>query len=59
MTKTNTARTHFVLNTKTNKPQSKPTSRTLADTMADQLNKIMGAGTMLVVPAGWEGVGLN
>ncbi len=59
MTKTNPARSHFLINTKTKQPQSKPMSRTLADTMAAQLNEIMGAGVIVVVPAGWQGVGLN
>lgn len=59
MTKTKPAKTHFIFNTLTKQPQGKPTSRTLAQTMADQLNKIMGAGVIVVVPAGWEGVGLN
>lgn len=59
MTKTNPARSHFLMNTKTNQKQSQPMSRTLADTMAAQLNSIMGAGVIVVVPAGWQGVGLN
>lgn len=59
MNKTSPARSHFLINTKTNQPQSKPTSRTLAQTMADQLNSIMGAGVIVVVPVGWQGVGLN
>ncbi|SFV06095.1 hypothetical protein SAMN02799631_04353 [Methylobacterium sp. 174MFSha1.1] len=57
MTKTNL--THILINTKTRQQQSKPLTRTWADRMAEQLNSVMGAGTVVVVPVGWQGVGLN
>lgn len=57
MTKTNL--THILINTKTRQQQSKPLTRTWADRMAEQLNSVMGAGTVVVVPVGWQEVGLN
>lgn len=56
---TKTGLTHILINTKTGQQQSKPLTRTWADRMAEQLNSLMGAGTVLVVPVGWQGVGLN
>ncbi|BAQ49492.1 hypothetical protein [Methylobacterium aquaticum] len=56
---TKTGLTHILINIKTGQQQSKPLTRTWADRMADQLNSLMGAGTVLVVPVGWQGVGLD
>ncbi len=58
MTKTSNL-THILINTKTGQQQSKPLTRTWADRMAEQLNSVMGAGTVVVAPVGWQGVGLN
>lgn len=59
MTKTNTARTHYLINAQTRIVQGKPMSETLARTMAAQLNSLLGADTVVVVPVGWQGAGLN
>ncbi|WP_156655609.1 hypothetical protein [Methylobacterium platani] len=52
-------KTFILINTLTRQTQSKPLPRRIAQTMADQLNSIMGAGVIVVAPAGWEAVGLN
>lgn len=51
--------TFILINTLTRQPQSKPLPQRIAQTMANQLNSVMGAGVIVVAPAGWQGVGLN
>ncbi|WP_018261901.1 hypothetical protein [Methylobacterium sp. WSM2598] len=59
MTKTNAARTHFLHNTRTNRPHGKPMSETLATRKAEQLNGLLRENVIVVVPAEMWGMGLN